>query len=278
MERRMFLSAVTMAALGAMAGCLGRGRVRNDDVSQAVKESFDPDDVDEIVVINDIGNVSIAALDVSTIESQVLKRSTNGQVGLDDIEVTTTVEDGILTVETAIDRNARWFTKSSPSTDVTITLPQGIAGPAVSEVSSELGEITLIDTRGDTVARTDLGDVSASGVDGYLTLESRLGTVLASDVTGINRVHTDLGNVKIDLLSVRGDVDVGTNLGDVVVGVADDLDLDIEVESDGGISSDLSLSDLRSSGGHFSGRLNRGGSRFRVSSDLGKVSLRSIQR
>ena len=275
--RRAFVGAGSLAVVGSLAGCLGRGFARQDEVAEAVTETFTPADVRELRVANAIGDVTVRALDTDGINVRVLKRSVAGVRGLDDITVRIDVENGVLTVATSIDDDVRWFTRSSPGTDVSITVPRGSTGPVVSSVESQLGGISLFDTRGDTVARTALGDVTAARVDGYLTLESDLGTVLASDVGGLDRVHTNLGDIKVDLLGLRNDVEIGAELGKVVVGVAETLDLDVIAESNAGVDSDLPLTGVQSERGWFAGRLNAGGPRVHVFSDVGDISLRTIR-
>jgi hypothetical protein len=277
LTRRAFVGAGTLAVVGSLAGCLGRGFSRQGEVTEAVTETFAPADVRELQVINAIGDVTVRALDTDGVDVRVLKRSVAGVQGLDDITVRIGVENGVLTVATSLADDTRWLTRSSPGTDVSITVPRGSTGPVISSVGSQLGDVSLFDTRGDTVARTELGDVTAARVDGYLTLESELGTILASDVRGLDRVHTALGEIKVDLLGLRTDVEIGTELGEVVVGVAETLDLDVMAESDGGVDSDLPLTGVESALGRFSGRLNAGGHRLHVFSDLGDVSLRTIR-
>lgn len=110
----------------------------------------------------------------------------------------------------------------------------------------------------------------------FVTLSSDLGTILASDVTGIDAIHTELGSIKADVLDLRGDAEIGTDLGEVTVGVADDLDADVLVEATGGVDSNLPLTVDRTIGNRFTGRLNGGGHRLHVFTELGDVSLRSI--
>jgi hypothetical protein len=141
-----------------------------------------------------------------------------------------------------------------------------------------VGDITLLGTRGDTVVRTELGDIVASNVDGYLSLSSSLGTILASNITGLDAITTDLGAIKADLLGIRDDVEIVTELRDVTIGVADDLNLDILAETEGSVDSNLPVTDSRTADSHFTGRLNDGGHQLRAFSDLGDVSLRSISR
>lgn len=277
LSRRAFVGTGALVAVGSLSGCLTRWPSQRGEVTETVTGTFAPTEVQELQVANAIGDVTVRAVDTDEIGVRVLKRSVAGARGLEDIAVRIAVESGVLTVETSLADDVTWFTRSSPGTDVSITVPQGTAGPIVSSVASRLGNVSLFDTRGDTIARTNLGDVTAARVDGYLTLESELGTILASDVAGLDRVRTELGRIKVDLAGLRTDIEIGTQMGDVVVGIADTLDLDVIAESNAGVDSDLPLTGVQSGRGRYSGRLNAGGSRVHVFSDVGDVSLRTIR-
>jgi hypothetical protein len=274
--RRTFVGAGAAVAAASLSGCLGQGFTVRNEASESSTESFAPNEVRAVEVRNSIGRVTVQGASTDRVEVQVVKHSSDGQRGLDDIEVSTTLTDGVLRVVTSI--AARSVAVRSPTTDVTVTVPEGTAGPTVDAIESDLGEVTLSNTRGDTVVRTDLGRIVATGVDGYLSLTSDMGAIEASDVTGLDTVYTEMGKVKVDLLGLRGDVDIGTEMGEVVVGVAEDLDLDLLAESGGRVSSTLTLADIRSERRRVAGRLNRGGSRLHVFSEMGQVDLRAIQR
>lgn len=277
MHRRTYIAGGALAALGALSGCLSTTRF-DEHASETVERSFAATAVGELRVKNAIGNVRVAGGDVDEIELTAVKRSGDGQRGLDAITLDARVVDGLLTVETRLDDDARWHQPRNLSVDLTLTVPRGDAGPLVTAVGSDIGDVTLSEVRGDTVVRTDLGDVHAADVDGFVSLESDLGDVTAARVAGVDLARTDLGDVKVDLLSLRGDVEVGSDLGNVVVGVASDLDLDVFAEGTGHVDSDLTLSDLRSERGRLTGRLNGGGRRLHAFSSAGAVSLRELAR
>lgn len=75
-----------------------------------------------------------------------------------------------------------------------------------------------------------MGDISATRIDGYLSLTSNVGTVTASDVAGLDEASTEVGDLKVELRALRRNVDIGTDVGDVVVGVAEELDLEVIAE------------------------------------------------
>lgn len=223
-----------------------------------------------------IGDVTIAAVGSGDVGVSVLKRSGRGRIGPDDIDVSIALDGGALSVVTSVDDGASWLSSDSALSDVRIIVPAGDSGPTIRSVESEIGDVTLMDTHGDTVARTRIGDVIATGVVGYMTLNSELGEVLAANVSGLDSAYTELGNIKVDLLSLRQDVDIGTTFGDIVVGVSEHLDFDLSVETAASIDSNLTLTGRQMLGGTLTGRLNDGGNHVRVTSDLGEVSLRAI--
>jgi hypothetical protein len=102
--------------------------------------------------------------------------------------------------------------------------------------------------------------------------------VTATDVTGIDRAVTDMGAVAVDVRGIRRDADVGTDWGEAIVRVGDNLDLDLRAEANGAVDCDLPLTSRTGDGRLVAGRLNRGGHRLRVFSELGEVSVRRLDR
>jgi len=262
-----------LGTLASLAGCLGFSPGR--DASESFERTFDAGDVSSLQVTNPVGRVTVVAEDVEDIRVRVVKRARGGQAVLDDIDVRMDVDDGELAVETILP-DPEFSRFESASVRLTVTVPTGDAGPELRSVVSLVGTISLSGTRGDTVVRGDVGDLSASNVDGYLSLSMRVGTVTVSGVTGLDRATTEVGDLKVDLLGVRGDVDVGTDVGEVVVGVRDDLLLDVLAESNGRVDSDLLLTEQVADRNRVTGRLNGGGHQLHAYSDVGDVSLRSL--
>lgn len=275
-NRRAFLATGAAIVGTSLTGCLGRGFGRSDDAGVLEERSFPAPSVDSIRVKNMIGDVTIAAVGSGDVGVSVLKRSGRGRIDPDDIDVSIALDGGALSVVTSVDDGASWLSSDSALSDVRIIVPAGDSGPTIRSVDSEIGDVTLMDTHGDTVARTRIGDVIATGVVGYLSLNSELGEVMAANVSGLDSAYTELGNIKVDLLSLRQDVDIGTTFGDIVVGVSEHLDFDLSVETAANIDSNLTLTGQQMLGGTLTGRQNDGGNHVRVTSDLGEVSLRAM--
>jgi hypothetical protein len=276
MSRRAFLGAGAVAASAALAGCTARGLTMGE-MTDRREWTFAPASVAELRVASDVGAVTVVGRATDAIDVTAVKRSWNGRRGLDALDVDADLVDGVLTVVSTAD-TGRITTRRTPHADITVEVPAGEAGPAVTEIIADFGAVTLTDTRGDTRVEATAGAIVATRVDGYLSLRSTAGTIEAAAVTGLDDVRTEIGQVKVELLGARQDVAVRSEMGEVVVGVADDLDLDVLAEADGRVSSDLDLAGKQSRRGRVAGRLNDGGHRLHAVSEFGRVDLRRIER
>ncbi|WP_276260707.1 hypothetical protein [Haloglomus litoreum] len=276
MDRRTFLGAGALAAAAALAGCTVRG-VPAGETSRRRDWTFPAAEVDVVRVDSDVGDVTVVGRETDTVDVTAVARSWNGQRGLDRVDVTATVREGTLTVVSTVD-GGPVDTPRTPRADVTVVVPAGTGGPDVDTVRTGAGEVTLTDTRGDTAVEAVAGAIVANRVDGYLSLRASAGRIEAADVTGLDEARTDLGRVQVELLGARGDVEISSGMGEVVVGVADDLDLDVLAEAEGRVSSDLDLTGGRARRDRVEGRLNDGGHRLHAVSEAGRVALRRIER
>lgn len=276
MSRRVFLGAGTVVAGTAIAGCTAQG-LRTSETTDRREWAFAPGAVTELRVASDVGSVTVAGGSTDAVDVVAAKRSWNGQRGLNALAVDADLVDGRLTVVSTAD-TGRIRTGQTPRVDLTIEVPAGAAGPAITRITTDFGDVTLTDTRGDTRIETVAGAIVATGVDGYLSLRSTAGHIEAASVAGLDDVRTEIGRVKVEVLGVRRDVAIRSEMGEVVVGVADDLDLDVLAEADGRVSSDLDLLDQRSRRNRLTGRLNDGGYRLHATSDFGHVDLRRMDR
>lgn len=265
--------ALGLAGVASLSGCLGRG-LFGGEASESFDRDFDAATVDSVSVVNPVGDVTVVAEDIEYVGARVETRARNREL-LDDVAVTIELVNGALTIETALPEPAR-PTFESASAAVRVVVPSDDTAPAIDAIASVVGDITLSGTQGNTIARTEVGDVSATRVEGYLTLGSKVGTVTASEVAGLDEAATEVGDLKVELRGLRRNVAVGTEIGDVFVGVAEELDLDVFAESRGRVDSDLPLVDLEASRQRLSGRLNAGGYRLHAYSDVGDVSLRAL--
>jgi hypothetical protein len=273
--RRTFLTAGGAALAASLAGCTARfpaGRLVHEAEE---RRSFPASDVATLSVTNTVGDVRVGAAATDRVEVRVLGRARD-RADLEDIAVEMTLEGGALSVTASVPTRRVEDVDGTPRADVTVTFPA--PGPSVASLRTRAGRVSLHDARGDATLHADVGAVDARRVDGYLTLRTGLGEVTATDVTGIDRAVTDMGAVAVDVRGIRRDADVGTDWGEAIVRVGDNLDLDLRAEANGAVDCDLPLTSRTGDGRLVAGRLNRGGHRLRVFSELGEVSVRRLDR
>ncbi|AEN06271.1 hypothetical protein [Halolamina sp.] len=107
--------------------------------------------------------------------------------------------------------------------------------------------------------------------------ENASARVTVSDVTGLNRATTEVGDVKTDLIGLRGGVDIGSEVGAVGGGVGDTLSRSAVAESGIGADSALLLEILVDDWRPLSGRFNSGGRCLWPQSDVAEVSLPALR-
>ncbi len=71
--------------LAGLAGCVGS--FTRGEASELVEQTFDPMAVSEPRVLNAIGDVTVVGRETDIVAAGVLKRSTKGTRGLEDIDV-----------------------------------------------------------------------------------------------------------------------------------------------------------------------------------------------
>ncbi len=146
---------------------------------------------------------------------------------------------------------------------------------AVDEVRTVNGEVDVASVVGDATVAATNGRVQVRDVDGYLTLHTENGTVTARDVTGIDGARTANGAIDVDVRSLRGDAEIKTETGAVVVRLARELDADVVV------SGSVGQIDAGPLGGSASGiggqsierRVGDGGRQLHVRTSVGTVEI-----
>lgn len=84
LNRRTYIS-TGAAVLAGLAGCVGS--FTRGEASELVEQTFDPMAVSEPRVLNAIGDVTVVGRETDIVAAGVLKRSTKGTRGLEDIDV-----------------------------------------------------------------------------------------------------------------------------------------------------------------------------------------------
>ncbi len=124
-------------------------------------------------------------------------------------------------------------------------------------------------------AQTGSGDLSVLGPLGAVDVQTGSGDVAIESVKGSVRLMTGSGDVKMKEAGASG-ADVQTGSGDVAVALPSQGGFDLAVETGSGdvsTASGLSIENMKSSHGSFTGKVRRGGARYAIRTGSGDVRL-----
>lgn len=189
------------------------------------------------------------------------------------------------------DRNWRPWRNSRAKANFTVEVPRGV----VVRVSSGNGDVTVDGATADVHAASGNGDVRVGAGADEVHSSSGNGTVLVDGARG--PVHASSGNGRVNVTTASGPVNASTGNGRVEVAIASRASGDMEFSSGNG-SITLTLPDDfgaqveastgngsfqtdfpmqiqgRMSNHRVSGTIGRGGSRLRLSTGNGTITLR----
>jgi hypothetical protein len=263
-RRRTFLTGLGLAATSALAGCAG---FAGPTVVENSTQSYSRGDYDAVAVGNRNGDVRVepAASDTEEVTVEIRKRG-RSQDALDRVAVESTVEDGLITVESVYENQF-----SGVSVRLVVSVPEGLT---VQSARTGNGDVVVDGVVGDVTAATGTGDAEAVDVDGYVTVESANGDAVARGTTGIAGGSSGNGDVEVEVFALREDVSLSTGNGEVAAGVAADLDADVVLSvGNGDIEEDVDLTDRSGDRNRVTGRLGDGGPELTLSSGNGDVRL-----
>lgn len=267
MNRRSFLGAGALVLASGVAGCTSF-EMRS---SQSTLDSVPAEGIERIRVSNVVGDISITGADIDHIEYRVEKRLRGEESDFDRLTVDVVHSDTLWELTGGYSGSGSVF-EDRGSITLDLRIPRELV---VEAVDVDVGNVVLRDTMGDSIVHVGVGTIEARRVDGFLDLATQTGDIEASEVTGLDHASTDIGDVSVEVRQLRRDVDVTADIGEVSVRVLGDLDLDLDLRGSS-VTSDLRLADEIRGDDHITGRLNGGGYRLRVRTDLGDVSVRAL--
>jgi hypothetical protein len=281
LHRRRLLG---VAALGGLVGLAGCTSLTRREASET--RSFDPATVDRLVVADVDGDVVVRGEETDTVRLSV-RKTVQGQVSLDDVEVESRVADGRLTVrsrrpavvgvggssvavELAVPPTTRVERVAADDGRVEVTNVRG-----GTDLAADDGRIEVRDLRGDLSVSTDDGDVRLRDVDGVVSVSGDDGAVDVAGAT-LGSVRLDDGDATLAVERLRDGASVRTDDGSVTLTFASGLDATVEVLVDDGEVSSEGVFDRveQSSKTYLRGVLGAGGPTLTVRTDDGSVTLR----
>ncbi|WP_256300916.1 DUF4097 family beta strand repeat-containing protein [Haloarchaeobius salinus] len=267
MNRRSFLGAGALAFATGVAGCT----TFEMRTSEATMESIPADGIERIRISNAVGDVSVTGADIDHIEYRAEKRLRGGENDFERLTITAARSDDLWELTGGYSGSGSVF-EDRGSITLDVRMPRDLV---VEAVDVDVGRVTLRDTTGDSVVHVGVGNIEARRVDGFLDLSTQTGDIEVTDIAGLDHASTDIGDVRVEVRRLRRDVDVTADIGEVEVSILGDLDLDLDLRGSS-VRSDIVLGDEIREDDHITGRLNAGGHRLRVRTDLGEAGIRTL--
>lgn len=230
-SRRSLLATVGLATIGSLSGCLdavtGESRV-----TETTSATYAIDHADALSLLATNGSIVVEGGHRDEVELTV-KQSAPTKSDLEAVSTSVRLVGGTLRIITTTDET----TDSTGAADLRVRIPTSFP---VSRVDAPNGAVTVRNVAARDVlgARTSIGDITVTNLDGTFTGLTGGGPVTIDDTNGSVEVTSSTGDV--DVRHASGTVTVESGDGDVsVVETATDVDLetafgDIAVESIGG--------------------------------------------
>jgi DUF4097 and DUF4098 domain-containing protein YvlB len=177
-------------------------------------------------VADDAGNVTITGADVDTVQVKVVKTAYDSTQSRADAEVKTikyAIEQsgGVITLKYELPKSMN-FNNNVNTVDFIVTVPNEITV----DVSTNMGEVSVSDTKGNVEIANDFGEVTVENIEGALTVKTNSGEVTATAITA--------GKANISLQSSFGGITLEKASG-----------ADITLDSNSGV---IKLNDVRATG------------------------------
>jgi len=243
MKRPLIIVLLTLALVFVLAGIgavlfftLNGGFPANNpfdrrNISSVLEESktlkVDSDKPLTLKVIDEAGGVTVTGADVETVQVKVVKTAYDSTQARADEEVKGiqySIEQigGTITLRYEIPKSMN-FSNNVNTVDFVVTVPNDVTV----DVHSNMGEVSVADTKGSVDIKNDFGDVTLENIEGALTVQTNSGEVNAESITA--------GGESLDLRS---------DFGDVVLKKADGKDISLDSNS-----GTITLSEVRATGG-----------------------------
>lgn len=267
MRRRVFLTACAVP----LTGCTGIG---TEVTTDTVVERLVVEDGTRLRVVVENGDVSVSRAEGDEMVIEANRRTTEGEEGLDEIQLITDESDGELTVTADYPETESFGERYAVDIDVSVP-----AGVVLERAESANGGVNVSDVSGEASPQlvSANGAVRAENIDGYVSLRSTNGSIEATGVVGITRASTVNGSVDVEIREVRRPAVIESSQGNVTVHVAETVEAEFVLRTTNGSvdTGNVPLEDVNRDDG-VRGVLNGGGSTVEATTKNGNVSLRLL--
>lgn len=192
------------------------------------EKTFSSQEVREIFVESNVSDVTFlpsADQDVQVKWEGKIRSEVSSEIDIN-------LEDGRLTVDLKGDSFFKFFQFPWNNYSIKVYVPEDILEKLV--IDSSVGDIRIEDLGAKELhVKTDVSDVELKGVRAEkLQVSSSVGDIRIEDSHGKLEADNDVGNIRIRARAITGDMNVKTNVGDIILETSDSEEASIFGSSD----------------------------------------------
>jgi DUF4097 and DUF4098 domain-containing protein YvlB len=230
------------------------------------QKTFDANEINRIDVKTDIGDVNIMESESNKIEVHIYGEVSKNQKDRYQIEIEQNGDTVIVTSKVKKKLFSLPFVSfNGGKRAIDIAIPKGMINQL--EVDSDVGDINMEQVSVKELdISTDVGKIKADYLEVVkAAIETNVGDTDIKNATGKFDIESDTGKVKLYMETITEDINIESNVGEVVVHVGDSRDtvaLDL----------DTSVGDIDVNGTYMMGK-NENGPTVTVKTDVGDIVI-----
>jgi DUF4097 and DUF4098 domain-containing protein YvlB len=246
----------------ALTGCL-----TDDWVTEDFDGEYDATEGTILKIDNVNGYVEITGWAGDKVVLHAVKRSFDGQDGLDRVEVKVTEGTGQIDIETEYDSS-----NHEASVNMELKVPTFVI---VQSVDCSNGHIILKGTSGNSTLESSNGYIEVEDVDGFVSVSSSNGRIDVKDTKGIFDVSSSNGDLDVEVSAIAGATEISTSNGRIEVRIDPSVEAELDITSSNGDvdTHNLVIEDKSATDQHVTGRLGTGGPMITISSSNGNIDV-----
>ena len=237
-------------------------------------ETYEVDPGTKLYVVNVNGDVDLTVWDEDYVEVNAIKKTNRGEDELTKVQVEVTVGEVMKIRTEYLERNVH------VSVDYRIRIPEQVM---VQKVATSNGDITLMETSGDTEVMTSNGDIDLKDVVGTVQVQTSNGDIEIRGATVVTEASTSNGDILAEIRQVsEKDTEIATSNGSIDLYVSEKLNADLTSATSMGEVSIKALdlgSQLTARTGSTTtvkGRIGKGGRIINVNTSNGDIRIYNL--
>ena len=211
-----FIVFLSIILIGGFSGCVG------PEVTETFNGVYPVDALTILSVSNINGAIEITGWNGNTVSVSAVKRSTSGDTGLRNTNISVTHTGNHLEIETK--HTGQQMIQSS--VDYTIKIPYNTT---IESLTTTNGAIEVSHVKGNLTATSTNGAIIIENVNGVVSVTTSNGHIEVQNVTGIGNLRSSNAAVTAEIKSIQDNVDIETSNGAITIYVNPNLNATFEM-------------------------------------------------